>query len=68
LHRLASLFNSSEAGFWKKSVIVPVFAPLKIEQVRKGGLPPLNSPKQQRGQATLPDLFYFLVLISIFGL
>ncbi|HJY27508.1 MAG TPA: hypothetical protein VJ306_05685, partial [Pyrinomonadaceae bacterium] len=28
---------------------------LKIEQVRKRGLPP---PSQQRGQATLPDLFY----------
>gem|GEM_PF-6223865 len=32
---------------------------LRIEQVRKGGLPPLVHSKQQRGQAApLPDLFY----------
>jgi hypothetical protein len=34
-----------------------VEAEVRIEQVRKGGLPPLS---QQRGQAALPDLFYFL--------
>jgi hypothetical protein len=28
---------------------------VRKEQVGKGGLPPLS---QQRGQATLPDLFY----------
>jgi len=32
---------------------------LQIEQVRKRGLPPLP---EQRGQAPLPDLFYFLCL------
>jgi hypothetical protein len=29
---------------------------LSKEQVRKGGLPPLM---RERGQATLPDLFFF---------
>jgi len=32
-----------------------------MKQVRKGGLPPLS---QQRGQATLPDLFYFLTCFT----
>jgi hypothetical protein len=32
-----------------------IFCAEKIEQVRKGGLPPLA---EQRGQAPLPDLFY----------
>jgi len=36
----------------------------RIEQVRKGGLPPLS---QQRGQTTLPDLFYCLVLLFCLG-
>src|SRR5215213_3491050 len=32
---------------------------LDKEQVRKRGLPPLVPSKPQRGQAPLPDLFYF---------
>jgi len=35
---------------------------LKIEQVRKRGLPPLLLGWDERGQAPLPDLFYFLGL------
>jgi len=34
---------------------------LESEQVRKGGLPPLLG---ERGQAALPDLFYFMWLYS----
>jgi hypothetical protein len=36
-----------------------------MKQVRKRGLPPHS---QQRGQATLPDLFYFLIRSFIFYL
>jgi len=32
---------------------------LEKEQVRKRGLPPLVQSKQRRGQAPLPDLFFF---------
>jgi len=35
---------------------------LGIEQVRKRGLPPLVPSKQRRGQAPLPDLFYFYLM------
>ena len=31
---------------------------MKLEQVRKGGSPPLLG---ERGQAALPDLFYFVI-------
>jgi YVTN family beta-propeller protein len=38
---------------------------VQVEQVRKGGLPPLS---EQRGQAPLPDLFYLAALILIFAI
>jgi len=37
-----------------------------MEQVRKRGLPPPLLGWDKRGQAPLPDLFYFKVLNSIF--
>ena len=36
---------------------------LRIEQVRKRGLPPPLLGLEERGQAPLPDLFYFYLFI-----
>jgi len=45
-------------GFFIGTKLVCI-GPGRIEQVRKGGLPPLFQSKQRRGQAALPDLFSF---------
>jgi hypothetical protein len=51
--RIRSHFKGAIYTLFKR-FFCPTFGETLIEQVRKGGLPPLS---QQRGQATLPNLF-----------